>query len=104
VFGALFALIVVAVLAAPLYASEVAGTTPSENHLTEQTVIDGKSTVIFGLPGVGALTADTIGTFDLPPIVALAVYLALVVVLFSALVDVVVAWLDPRLRRPGPST
>ena len=46
--------------------------------------------VIFGLPGVGALTADTIGTFDLPPIVALAVYLALVVVLFSALVDVIV--------------
>ena len=40
--------------------------------------------VIFGLPGVGALTADTIGTFDLPPIVALAVYLAIVVVLTSA--------------------
>jgi ABC-type dipeptide/oligopeptide/nickel transport system permease component len=25
-------------------------------------------------------------------------------VLFSALVDVIVAWLDPRMRRPGPST
>jgi len=60
--------------------------------------------VIFGLPGVGALTADTLGSFDLPPIVALAVYLAIVVVFFSALVDVIVAWLDPRLRRPGPST
>jgi peptide/nickel transport system permease protein len=55
--------------------------------------------VIFGLPGVGGLTADTLGTFDLPPIVALAVYLALVVVLFSALVDIAVAWLDPRIRR-----
>jgi peptide/nickel transport system permease protein len=55
--------------------------------------------VIFGLPGVGALTADTLGSFDLPPIVALAVYLAIVVVFFSALVDVFVAWLDPRLRR-----
>jgi peptide/nickel transport system permease protein len=60
--------------------------------------------VIFGLPGIGALTADTLGSFDLPPIVALAVYLALVVVLFSAIVDVVVAWLDPRLRRAAPST
>jgi peptide/nickel transport system permease protein len=59
--------------------------------------------VIFGLPGVGALTADTLGSFDLPPIVALAVYLAVVVVFFSALVDVVVAWLDPRLRRPVSS-
>jgi peptide/nickel transport system permease protein len=59
--------------------------------------------VIFGLPGVGMLTADTLGSFDLPPIVALAVYLAIVVVFFSALVDVVVAWLDPRLRQPVSS-
>lgn len=51
-FGALFALIVVAALAAPLYASEVAHTTPSENHLTEQTVIDGKSTDIVSLAGI----------------------------------------------------
>ena len=52
VFGALFALIVLAVLAAPLYASQIAGTTPSENHLTEQTVIDGKPTDIVSLEGV----------------------------------------------------
>jgi peptide/nickel transport system permease protein len=60
--------------------------------------------VIFGLPGVGLLTADTVGSFDLPPIVALAVYLAIVVVFTSALVDIVVAWLDPRIRRAGPSS
>jgi peptide/nickel transport system permease protein len=60
--------------------------------------------VIFGLPGVGSLTADTVGNFDLPPIVALAVYLALVVVLTSAIVDIVVAWLDPRIRRYRAST
>jgi peptide/nickel transport system permease protein len=57
--------------------------------------------VIFGLPGVGLLTSQTLGSLDLPPIVGLAVYLALVVVLASALVDVIVAWLDPRIRRPG---
>jgi peptide/nickel transport system permease protein len=56
--------------------------------------------VIFGLPGIGFLTADTLGTFDLPPIVGLAIYLAIVVVIASAIVDVVIAWLDPRLRRP----
>ena len=60
--------------------------------------------VIFDLPGVGLMTANTIDTFDLPPIVALAVYLAIVVVLASAIVDIVVAWLDPRIRRPKPST
>jgi peptide/nickel transport system permease protein len=52
VSGALFALILIAVLAAPLYASEVAGTTPSENHLTERTVIDGKPTDIVSLEGI----------------------------------------------------
>jgi peptide/nickel transport system permease protein len=60
--------------------------------------------VIFGLPGVGGLTANTLASFDLPPTVALAIYLAIVVVFFSAIVDVVVAWLDPRLRQPRPST
>jgi len=55
--------------------------------------------VIFALPGVGLLTATTIDTFDLPPIVALAIYLAIVVVLASALVDILTAWLDPRIRR-----
>ena len=59
---------------------------------------------IFGVPGVGSLTASTIGTFDLPPIVALAIYLAIVVVFASALVDIAVAWLDPRIRRPRAST
>jgi hypothetical protein len=52
VFGALFALIVVTVLAAPLYASQVAGTTPSENHLTERAVIDGTPTNIVSLDGI----------------------------------------------------
>jgi peptide/nickel transport system permease protein len=60
--------------------------------------------VIFGLPGVGLLTAGTVGSFDLPPIVALAVYLAIVVVLTSALVDIAVAWLDPRIPRHRPSS
>ena len=55
--------------------------------------------VIFELPGVGALTAGTIGTFDLPPIVALAIYLAVVVVVASAIVDILIAWIDPRVRR-----
>lgn len=45
-------MIVVAVLAAPLYASQIAGTTPSENHLTEQTVIDGTPTDIVSLEGI----------------------------------------------------
>jgi peptide/nickel transport system permease protein len=57
--------------------------------------------VIFELPGIGLLTSATIGSLDMPPIVALAIYLTIVVVLVSALVDLVIAWLDPRIRRAG---
>jgi peptide/nickel transport system permease protein len=52
VFGLLFAAIAVLILAAPLYASQVAHTTPSENHLTDRTVIDGVSTDVVSLEGI----------------------------------------------------
>ena len=51
-FASLFAVIVVLVVAAPLYASQVAHTTPSENHLTDQTVVDGEPTDVVSLEGV----------------------------------------------------
>jgi peptide/nickel transport system permease protein len=57
--------------------------------------------VIFQLPGVGLLTSSTLGSLDLPPIVALAIYLAVVVTLTSAIVDVALAAIDPRIRRSG---
>jgi peptide/nickel transport system permease protein len=60
--------------------------------------------VIFELPGVGLLTSETIGGLDLPPIVGMAIYLAVVVVLTGAIVDVIVAWLDPRVRGSGLPT
>jgi peptide/nickel transport system permease protein len=60
--------------------------------------------VIFELPGVGLLTSTALGSLDLPPIVALAIYLSIVVVLASAIVDIAVAFLDPRIRRPGIRT
>jgi peptide/nickel transport system permease protein len=60
--------------------------------------------VIFGLPGIGLLTAETLQGYDLPPIIGMAVWLALVVVLFSAVADVIGAWLDPRTRRPAPTS
>lgn len=57
--------------------------------------------VIFELPGIGLLTAITLGGLDLPPLVALAIYLSIVVVVASAIVDIAVAFLDPRIRRLG---
>jgi peptide/nickel transport system permease protein len=51
-FGALFVLLVAACLAAPLWANEVAHTTPTENHLSDTIQVDGKKTNVVGLDGV----------------------------------------------------
>jgi peptide/nickel transport system permease protein len=54
--------------------------------------------VVFGLNGVGKLTYDSLQNLDLPVIMATVMYAAFFVVLVNAFVDVVYAWLDPRVR------
>jgi peptide/nickel transport system permease protein len=54
--------------------------------------------VVFGLHGVGWLTYDSLQNFDLPVIMAAVMYAAFFVVAANALVDLVYAWLDPRVR------
>ena len=54
--------------------------------------------VVFGLHGVGKLTFDSLQNLDLPVILATVIYAAFFVVLANALVDLVYAWLDPRVR------
>ena len=53
---------------------------------------------IFGMPGIGALTEASLVSLDLPAVVALTVWLAIVVALVNAAVDIAVAALDPRTR------
>jgi peptide/nickel transport system permease protein len=55
--------------------------------------------VVFGLHGVGKLTYDSLQNLDLPVILATVIYAAFFVVLANAVVDLVYAWLDPRVRR-----
>jgi peptide/nickel transport system permease protein len=54
--------------------------------------------VVFGLPGIGKLTYDSLQNLDLPVIMATVMYAAFFVVLTNALVDLAYAWLDPRVR------
>jgi peptide/nickel transport system permease protein len=54
--------------------------------------------VVFGLPGVGLLTYQSLENLDLPVIMATVLYAAFFVVAANALVDIVYAWLDPRVR------
>jgi peptide/nickel transport system permease protein len=54
--------------------------------------------VVFGLHGVGKLTFDSLQNFDLPVIMATVMYAAFFVVVANAVVDLLYAWLDPRVR------
>jgi peptide/nickel transport system permease protein len=54
--------------------------------------------VVFGLPGVGLLTYNALENLDLPVIMGTVMYGAFFIVLASAVVDVVYALLDPRVR------
>jgi peptide/nickel transport system permease protein len=53
---------------------------------------------IFDLDGVGNYAAEAVLKFELPPIMGVALYGAFFVVLMNTLVDVVYAYLDPRVR------
>jgi ABC-type dipeptide/oligopeptide/nickel transport system permease component len=53
---------------------------------------------IFAYPGMGRLAVDAIGARDVPLIQAFVILAAVVVVLANVVVDVLYAWLDPRVR------
>jgi peptide/nickel transport system permease protein len=53
---------------------------------------------VFDLHGVGQYAYQSINNFDLPPIMAVTLYGAMFIVVFSVLVDIFYAYLDPRIR------
>lgn len=54
--------------------------------------------VVFGLQGIGKLTYDALKNLDLPVIMATVMYASFFVVAANALVDLVYAAIDPRVR------
>jgi peptide/nickel transport system permease protein len=53
---------------------------------------------VFGLQGVGYYAAQSVQSLDLPPIMGVTIYATFFIVLFSVIVDVAYAYLDPRIR------
>jgi peptide/nickel transport system permease protein len=53
---------------------------------------------VFDLKGVGQYAADSVQSLDLPPIMGVTIYATFFIVFFSVLVDLLYAWLDPRIR------
>jgi peptide/nickel transport system permease protein len=53
---------------------------------------------VYNLHGVGQLAADSIGRLDIIPILVITMLTAFFVVIFAALIDILYAFLDPRIR------
>ena len=53
---------------------------------------------VFNLNGVGQYAADSVFRLDVPPVLVIAMFTAFTVIIFGALVDILYAVLDPRIR------
>lgn len=53
---------------------------------------------IYGLPGLGRQILVSIENFDLPVIMGIVVFSTVSIIVFNLLVDIVYAWVDPRIR------
>ena len=53
---------------------------------------------VFDIQGVGQYFAESISRLDVPPVLAVTMFGAFFIVLFNAIVDIVYAVLDPRIR------
>jgi ABC-type dipeptide/oligopeptide/nickel transport system permease component len=78
------ALIPVVTIMGPIFAFLVTGTLVTES--------------IFGVPGMGRYFVTSITNRDYPVIMGTALFLAVVIVLANLIVDLIYAWLDPRIR------
>jgi peptide/nickel transport system permease protein len=53
---------------------------------------------VYALPGLGRAALQALETFDLPTIQGIVVFATLCVVVFNLVVDLLYAWIDPRIR------
>ena len=54
--------------------------------------------IVFGLPGLGQVALESVTGFDLPITQGIVVFTAVLVIVFTLLVDLVYAVIDPRIR------
>jgi peptide/nickel transport system permease protein len=53
---------------------------------------------VYNLPGVGLYAGQSVASLDLPPLIAVTMFGAFFIVLLNTMVDIVYAYLDPRIR------
>jgi ABC-type dipeptide/oligopeptide/nickel transport system permease component len=77
-------LIPVVTIMGPIFAFLVTGTLVTET--------------IFGVPGMGKYFVGSITNRDYPVIMGTILFFAIIIVLANLIVDLMYAWLDPRIR------
>jgi len=53
---------------------------------------------VFGLNGLGGTAIRSIGQFDLPVLQGVVIFGAIAIIVFTLIVDLLYAWIDPRIR------
>jgi peptide/nickel transport system permease protein len=53
---------------------------------------------VFDIQGVGQFAADSVNQLDVPPVLAVTLFGAFFIVVFNTIVDILYAYLDPRVR------
>jgi peptide/nickel transport system permease protein len=53
---------------------------------------------VFDLQGVGQYAAESVGQLDVPPVLATTLFASFFIVLLNGIVDILYAYLDPRIR------
>ena len=53
---------------------------------------------VFGLNGLGGTAIRSIGQFDLPVLQGVVIFGAVAIIVFTLIVDLLYAWVDPRIR------
>src|SRR5947209_4975286 len=53
---------------------------------------------VYGLPGLGKTAITAISAFDLPTVQGVVVFATICIIIFNLIVDLLYAWIDPRIR------
>jgi peptide/nickel transport system permease protein len=53
---------------------------------------------VFTLPGLGRTAVQALNTLDLPTVEGVVVFATLMIITFNLVVDLLYAWVDPRIR------
>jgi peptide/nickel transport system permease protein len=53
---------------------------------------------VYGLPGLGRTAVTSLNALDLPTVEGIVVFATLAIIVFNLIVDLLYAWIDPRIR------